>query len=102
MFVAMTLPWLEVLVGICFVGGVFVSGSLLTSAELGAMFTFVLGSAIYHNPSITCGCFGASSTEIIGTSTLIRAILITIFSGLTYLWVIFRSKEWAGVKISAE
>ena len=53
MFVAMTMPWAEVLVGICLVGGVFVSGSLLVSAGMGAMFTFVLGSALYHNLNIT-------------------------------------------------
>jgi hypothetical protein len=32
-------------------------------------------------------------SEIIGVSTLIRAILITIFSGLAYLWVMFRPAE---------
>lgn len=85
MFAAMTLPWLEVLVGICLVGDIFVSGALLVSAGMAAMFTFVLGSAIYHNLNITCGCFGASSTEIIGYSTLIRACVILLFSMIAYV-----------------
>ena len=93
MFVAMTLPWLEVLVGICLVGGVFISGALLVSAGMAAMFTFVLGSALYHKLAITCGCFGASSTEIIGLSTVLRAVLIAVFSMLAYLWLIFRPAE---------
>jgi hypothetical protein len=84
----MTLPWLEVLVGICLVGGVFVSGALLVSAGMAAMFTFVLDSVIYHGLSITCGCFGAGSTDIIGISTLIRAALIGMFSILGYVWII--------------
>ncbi len=89
MFTAMTLPWLEVLVGICLVGGVFVSGALLVSAGMAAMFTFVLGSAIYHGLSITCGCFGAGSTDIIGISTVIRAIVIGFLSMFAYIGVIF-------------
>ncbi|MCE5185287.1 MAG: hypothetical protein LLF76_04080 [Planctomycetaceae bacterium] len=90
MFAAMTLPWLEVLVGICLLGGVFVSGALLVSAGMGAMFTFVLGSAVYHHLDITCGCFGASSTEIIGTTTIVRAVLIALFSLLAYFWIIIK------------
>jgi hypothetical protein len=70
------LPWLEVLVGICLVGGVFVSGALLVSAGM---------AAIYHNLNITCGCFGASSTEIVGYSTLIRACTILLFSMIAYI-----------------
>jgi uncharacterized membrane protein YphA (DoxX/SURF4 family) len=85
MFAAMTLPWLEVLVGICLVGDIFVSGALLVSAGMAAMFAFVLGSAIYHNLNITCGCFGASSTEIVGYSTLIRACTILLFSMIAYV-----------------
>ena len=85
MFAAMTLPWLEVLVGICLVGDIFASGALLVSAGMAAMFTFVLGSAIYHNLNITCGCFGASSTEIVGYSTLIRACTILLFSMIAYI-----------------
>ena len=85
MFVAMTMPWAELLVGICLLGSIFVSGALLVSAGMAAMFAFVLGSAIYHNLNITCGCFGASSTEIVGYSTLIRACTILLFSIITYI-----------------
>ncbi|MHC4739886.1 MAG: MauE/DoxX family redox-associated membrane protein [Planctomycetota bacterium] len=42
MFVVMILPGLELLVGICLVGGIFIGGALLTSAAMAAMFTFVL------------------------------------------------------------
>ena len=88
MFVAMTLPWLEVLVGICLIGGIFISGALLVSMAMAAMFTFVLGSALYHGLEITCGCFGASSTEIVNYSTLIRACVILLFSVMGYICVV--------------
>ena len=84
MFVAMTLPWLELLVGICLIGGIFIGGALLVSIGMAAMFTFVLGSALHHGLEITCGCFGASATEIIGYSTLIRAGLILLASVAAY------------------
>jgi putative oxidoreductase len=81
MFIAMTLPWLEILVGICLIGDIFVGGALLASIVMVAMFTFVLASALYNGLQITCGCFGASSTEIIGYSTLIRSSII-LLSGI--------------------
>jgi uncharacterized membrane protein YphA (DoxX/SURF4 family) len=95
MFVAMTLPWLEVIVGVCLVGGVFVSGALLASMAMAAMFTVVLSSAMYHNLNITCGCFGASATEIVGISTLLRAAIIGLLSMFAYFWVIFRTATYA-------
>ena len=87
MLMAMTLPWLELLVGICLVGGIFVSGALLASVGMAAMFTFVLASALYRGLEISCGCFGASA-EVISSSTLIRACLILLFSLAAYICVV--------------
>ena len=89
MFVAMTLPWAELLVGICLIGGIFISGALLVSIGMAAMFTYVLASALYHGVEITCGCFGAGSTEIIGYKTLVRAAVILLVSFFAYLCAIF-------------
>jgi len=88
MLMAMTLPWLELLVGICLVGGIFVSGALLASVGMAAMFTFVLASALYRGLEISCGCFSASDTGIISYSTLIRACLILLFSLAAYICVV--------------
>lgn len=85
--IVMVLPWLELLVGICLLGGIFIGGALLASAAMAAMFTFVLSSAIYRDLEISCGCFG-SSTDIISYSTVIRAGIIFLFSIIAYLSVI--------------
>jgi uncharacterized membrane protein YphA (DoxX/SURF4 family) len=85
--IAMVLPWLELLVGICLVGGVFIGGALLASAAMAAMFMFVLSSSIYRGLEISCGCFG-SGTDIISYSTVIRAGIIFLFSIIAYLGVI--------------
>ena len=88
MLIAMTLPWLELLVGICLVGGIFVSGTLLASIGMAAMFAFVLASALYRGLEISCGCFGVSDAEIISYSTLIRACLILLFSLAAYICIV--------------
>jgi uncharacterized membrane protein YphA (DoxX/SURF4 family) len=88
MLTAMTLPWLELLVGVCLVGGIFVSGALLASIEMAAMFTFVLASALYRGLEISCGCFSASGGGIISYSTLIRAFVILLFSIAAYISVV--------------
>ena len=87
--VAMTLPWAELLVGICLIGGIFVSGALLVSIAMGAMFSFVIASALYRGLNISCGCFSSSSAEQIGYITLIRALVIMLLSAAAYLSVVF-------------
>jgi hypothetical protein len=89
MLVAMTLPWLELLVGMCLLGGIFVSGALLASAAMAAMFTFVIASALYRGLDISCSCFGASGTDTINYSTLLRACLILLFSVVAYAAAVF-------------
>jgi len=88
MLVAITLPWLELFAGLCLVGGIFVSGTLLISVGMSLMFTFVISSALYRGLEISCGCFSSSDTEIISYSTLIRACVILLFSTVTYVSVI--------------
>ena len=89
LLVAMTLPWMELLVGICLVGGIFVGGALLASVGMGAMFAFVLASALHRSLDISCGCFGASTGDKISYITLIRAGAILLVSIAAYLATIF-------------
>ena len=84
MFVAMVLPWVELLVGACLLGGVFVGGALLASLGMGILFTFVLGSALWRHLDISCGCFGSTAGATISYLTLIRAIVITVLSAGAY------------------
>lgn len=84
MLAAMTLPWVELLVGVCLVGGVFVGGALLVTVGMGAMFTFVLASALYRGLDIRCGCFSTSRSDSISYATLIRACVILLLSILAY------------------
>jgi len=78
--VAMALPWLELFVGICLVGGVLVGGALLASIGMGVLFTFILASALYRQLDISCGCFNNAVASKISYLILIRAIIITVLS----------------------
>ena len=95
MFVGIVLPWLELLVGACLLGGVFVGGALLASLGMGMLFTFVLASALWRQLDISCGCFTSSVAGKISYMTLIRAIGITLLSAAAYGAALFpQPKEW--------
>lgn len=82
--VAMVLPWTELFVGICLLGGIFVSGALLVSIGMGVLFTFVLGAALYRGLDISCGCFSTGAAGKISYLTLLRAAVITLLSAGAY------------------
>lgn len=93
--VAMVLPWVELFAGVCLVGGVFVGGALLASMGMGAMFTFVLASALWRHLDISCGCFSSSAAGRISYLTLIRAIVIMVVSTAAYAGVILlQPRHW--------
>lgn len=85
MFTAMVIPWIELLVGICLIGGVFVSGALLTCVVLLAIFSFCHGSVLYRGLAISCGCFSTSSPDLISYTTLIRTCVIWLTSIVAYV-----------------
>lgn len=93
MIVTMILPWLELLTGICLLGGVFVSGALLTSMGMALMFIVAVSWALYHGLNISCGCFGSSAAVTIGYSTLVRIIIIFIGSGFAYTVELFAQRR---------
>ena len=93
--VAMVLPWVELLAGVCLVGGVFVGGALLASVGMGVLFTFVLGSALYRHLDISCGCFSNPGAGKISYLTLIRAIVITLVSAGAYAaTILLAPRQW--------
>ncbi len=78
--IAVILPWLELFVGICLIGGIFISGSLLASIIMCAMFSFVIASALWRGLEISCGCFSPNDSNIISYWTFVRAIGLFIIS----------------------
>lgn len=55
---AYTVPWLEMIVGVCLLLGLARKGALLTTAGLVAVFSLSIGWAWWHQLDIACGCHG--------------------------------------------
>ena len=74
--VGIFLPWLELILALCLVGGVFVHGSLLVSCLALLFFVAIQCSVLCRGMEIDCGCFGFVATSPIGYGTLLRTLLL--------------------------
>ena len=57
-FLAVYLPWLEFLLGLCVVLGILHRTSALLIAGLNGFFIVAIGSVIARGIEVDCGCFG--------------------------------------------
>lgn len=94
--VALALPYVELVVGVCLISSVFAHAASWLAAGLGAVFVAVQVSALARGLVIECGCFGNSGGEVIGPHTVIRASIV-LFAGLfvgANLWL----REYAATR----
>ena len=97
MLTAMVLPWLELLLGICLLGGICAGDALLASTTLAAVFVFAQASALYRGLEISCGCFSTSGSGFVNYATLIRTCLILLAAVTGYMCLLI----FQGKKVSA-
>ena len=71
-FMAIILPWIEVLAGLALLVGKWLRGSALVFMVLNAVFIIALATALARGLNIDCGCFTTSET---GTQVGIRKII---------------------------
>jgi putative oxidoreductase len=90
---AIVLSWLELFVGICLVGGIFVRGAILASTGMCAMFIFVLASALWRGLEISCGCFNSSAQNVISYWTVIRAAALLLISAAIYIYAVIGEQK---------
>ena len=82
--VALTLPWLELLLGLCLVAGFWLPGVTVISTGLLAVFTGAMVFNEIRGLDINCGCFSTETTQGPESSlTIIRDIMFLVVS--TYL-----------------
>ena len=60
---ALTLPWLELLLGLCLIFGIFMPGAVLLVNLLLIVFMGALLFNLYRGLDISCGCFSTESGE---------------------------------------
>ena len=56
-WVALILPWLEMIVGVFLIFGVFLEGSTSITIGLLTFFIFILSQAVLRGIDVHCGCF---------------------------------------------
>jgi uncharacterized membrane protein YphA (DoxX/SURF4 family) len=82
--VAIILPWVEVLAGLCVLTGFWLRSAALLLSGLTLMFSVVIISALARGLNIECGCFGTLGGARVGLRTLaIDAILFALAFPLT-------------------
>jgi len=76
---AIVLPWLELLVGIGLIFGIFVSGSAFLTMLMMVVFIFAISFAILNGYNIECGC-GLKPGEMIGVGKIIEDIVYLLLA----------------------
>ncbi len=78
---ALVLPWLELLIGLSLVAGIWLEGSTVISTSLMAIFISSLIFNQIRGLDINCGCFSTDATDdYISIWTIIRDVLFFLFS----------------------
>jgi len=73
----MILPWVELVVAICILVGLFRFSALCISLLLATIIVIAQASVLGRGITTNCGCFGGSTVDhIIDYSTLVRAIAL--------------------------
>lgn len=73
---AITLPWLEVIIGIMLITGIWLPGTVILYNVLMIVFISALIFNISRGLDISCGCFTMDSEEVIDAGTIFRDVLI--------------------------
>lgn len=87
--VALVLPWIEVVVGMCLLTGFLSRGASISAALMMAVFLAAMAWAQHKGISTQCGCFTVKTDDAISARTFIRdgsilalALLVTVDSFL--------------------
>jgi uncharacterized membrane protein YphA (DoxX/SURF4 family) len=99
-FIAMTLPWVELLLAALLFTGLFFPWTLLAVAAVLAAFTVLTAQAWWRELDIDCGCFdfGAIHPALAvlstpGGATLRNLVLLSLVGLLWWLWRSGKSKS---------
>ena len=73
---ALALPWLELIAGICLIAGIMVDGATIMVILMNIVFIFAISQALARGISIECGCFSVTTEGggNIGIQTILRDI----------------------------
>jgi hypothetical protein len=83
--VAIVVPWLEVVVGLCLISCLYSYGALLCSMFLFSLFSIAEASVLIRGLKISCGCFGPVVSGQVNYNSLTRVVALFVVS-LICVW----------------
>ena len=87
--VAITLPWIEVLVGGMLMAGLWKKPSALLITGMMALFLAGIAQAVYRHLDIRCGCFSTIEARHVGLTALAEDFALFVAAA----WLAFWYKE---------
>lgn len=94
---ALVLPWMELLVGLGLILGIWYRGAALWSLALNLIFIAALSSAIVRGLNIDCGCFktgGGSGTAAAWKSLYLNAGMLAANIVILFTFYGAKSRRW--------
>ena len=83
---ALALPWLELIAGICLIAGIMVDGATIMVILMNIVFIFAISQALARGISIECGCFSVTTEggDNIGIQTILRDIGYLVLAAVVW------------------
>lgn len=83
---AIILPWVEFIAGLCLIVGVMVDGATILVILMNIVFIFAITQALARGISVECGCFSVASDtgSAIGVKTILRDIGYLFLAYIVY------------------
>ncbi len=84
--IALALPWLELITGICLIAGIMIDGATILIVLMNIVFIFAISQALARGISIECGCFSVSTEggDNIGLQTILRDIGYLVLAAVVW------------------
>tara|TARA_Y100001970_G_scaffold88829_1_gene112126 strand:+ start:3872 stop:4327 length:456 start_codon:yes stop_codon:yes gene_type:complete len=93
---ALIIPWIELLIGICLIFGIYIEGASSIAIFLLLFFIFIISQALARGINIDCGCFDLNSKNLEDVDLRIKMIRRIVedflFLALAFLINIYNKK----------
>jgi putative oxidoreductase len=86
---AITLPWIEVVVGLLLIAGIWKRANALLITLMLVVFLFAIGQAVVRGLNINCGCFGTVEGRKVGLIAMAEDV--AMLAGA--LWLTIRQRD---------
>ena len=71
---ALVIPWVELIIGVFLILGIFMSGSSFIAILLLLFFIFILTQALFRGINVNCGCFDLNADTLEDSQLRIKMI----------------------------